>query len=230
MADQSGSTTASRRAEPVSPYQDRTFTHAICATSSTRAGRPVSEEPPAGSQAAHPRPRVAPSLRPSSAVITIKDFRKADTIEVNTTTYQSGSGFETWTQQKTQSGGTFVVLDTRVKDNATESLDLTCSFPIDIKVFNAEFQEYEPVQNLYEMRGNPECNAQLQPGFASEITYAVMVHKQSKIIGALVDVGVPGNEVSGPQHVALDPGVRRHPVVRVAGRCVSSHGWVTRSR
>jgi hypothetical protein len=138
-------------------------------------------------------------------VMTIQKLRRADTIEVNKTMYESGSGYETWTQQKPARGGTYVVLDTLIKNNSTESMDLTCSFPVDIKVFNESFQEYDPAQSLSEMRGNPECNAQLQPGFASKMTYAFMVPKSSKIIGALVDVGLLGNEVSDPQLVALDP-------------------------
>jgi hypothetical protein len=137
--------------------------------------------------------------------MTIKKFRKAATLEVNKSNYQSGSGYETWTQQKPARGGTFVVLDTTVRNNSTESMDLTCSFPIDIRVFNTASQEFDPVESLYEMRGNPECNAQLQPGFTSTITYAFMVPKTSKIIGAVVDVGLLGNEVSDPQVVALDP-------------------------
>nr|WP_253945543.1 DUF4352 domain-containing protein [Nocardioides sp. zg-DK7169] len=137
--------------------------------------------------------------------MTIRNVRKAETLEVNQSGYQSGSGYETWTQQKPARGGTFVVLDTVIKNNSTESMDLTCSFPIDIKVFNEDFQEYDPVQSLHEMRDNPECNAQLQPGFTSEMTYAFMVPKKANIIGALVDVGLLGNEVSDPQLVALDP-------------------------
>ncbi len=138
-------------------------------------------------------------------VMTINQFKDVPTLTVNETSYQSGSGFETWTQKKPARGGRFVVLETTVKNNATESMDLTCSFPIDIRVFNLDSQEYDPVEELYEMQGNPECNAQLQPGFKSKMTYAFMVPKSSEIIGAIVDVGLLGNEVSDPQVVALDP-------------------------
>lgn len=137
--------------------------------------------------------------------MTIKKVRRAKTLEVNKSGYESGSGYETWTQQKPARGGTFVLLDTRIENNATESMDLTCSFPVDIKAVNADFQEYDPVQNLHEMRGNPECNTELQPEFASPMTYAFMVPKQAEVIGAIVDVGLLGNEVSDPQLVALDP-------------------------
>lgn len=148
---------------------------------------------------------VGDKIKAPGFVMTIKKVDRAETLEVNKSNYESGSGYETWTQQKPAPGGTFVVLDTTVKNNSTESMDLTCSFPIDIRVFNTKSQEYDPVQNLYELRDNPMCNAQLQPGFTSSIRYPFMVPKQSKIIGAIVDVGVLGKEKPDAQVVALDP-------------------------
>jgi hypothetical protein len=138
-------------------------------------------------------------------VMTIQEVRNQATLKVNETMYESGSGYETWTPRKPAPGGRFVVLDTFVKNASTESMDLTCAFPIDIRVFSTTSQEFDPVDNLYEMRDNPECNAKLQPGFGSEVTYAFMVPKKAEIIGAIVDVGLHADEVSDPQVVALDP-------------------------
>ena len=181
-------------------------------SSSASATESPSESPSESSSAPSPEPEptidnygIGEPVKAPGFVMTIKDVRGADTLEVNQSSYESGSGYETWTQKKPARGGSFMVLDTAIKNTATESMDLTCSFPIDIRVFNTDSQEYDPVQNLYEMRGNPECNAQLQPGFTSKMTYAFMVPKDSEIIGAIVDVGLLGNEMSDPQVVALDP-------------------------
>lgn len=61
---------------------------------------------------------------------------------------------------------------------------MTCSFPIDIKVFNGSSQVYSPIESLYKIKDNPECNAQLQPGFESPMTWAFLVPAKSTIAGA----------------------------------------------
>jgi len=137
-------------------------------------------------------------------VMTIKKVDESPQILVNETDYISGSPNARFTPRKPDDGGKFVILRTRIENKAQESFDLTCAFPIDIKVFNTESQQYDPIENLYEIKGNPECNDQLQPGFKDRMTYAFMVPETAKIVGALVDVGAVGNIESDPQIVALD--------------------------
>ncbi len=62
-------------------------------------------------------------------------------------------------------------------------MDLTCSLPIMAKVVDAQGREFDTVESLYELRGNPECNDQLQPGFSSEMTYAFLVPEGADIRG-----------------------------------------------
>lgn len=137
-------------------------------------------------------------------VMTIKKVDESPQILVNETDYIAGSPNARYTPRKPDAGGKFVILRTRIENKAQESFDLTCSFPIDIKVFNTESQQYDPIDNLYEIKGNPECNSQLQPGFKSKMTYAFMVPNEAKIVGALVDIGAVGTIESDPQIVALD--------------------------
>lgn len=136
--------------------------------------------------------------------MTISKVDESPQLLVNESGYSAGSGYEEFTEKKPDDGGKFVILRTKVENKSTESMDLTCSFPIDIKVFNDDGQEFDPVDELYTLKNNPECNDQLQPGFADEITYAFMVPESSEIIGALVDVGVLADEQSDAQIVALD--------------------------
>ena len=150
-------------------------------------------------------------------VMTIKKFGKVNFITVNNTMYESGSGFETWTKRKPRPGGRFVVLDTRIKNTSTESMDITCNWPINLKVFNTESQEFDPVEDLYKLRGNPECNAQLLP---------LQVEDDVGLHGAqgrqnhrrLVDVGDLGNECRTRRSSHWTP-VRRHPDIRLTGCC-----------
>jgi hypothetical protein len=148
---------------------------------------------------------VGEPVKANGFVMTVKKVTNAALLEVNASGYESGSGYETWTKKKPAAGGRFIILDTVIKNTSVKSMDLTCSFPIDIKVFNTDSQQYDPVQDLSEMRGNPECNAQLQPGFKSKMTYAFMVPKATKIIGALVDTGELTDEAPAPEIIALDP-------------------------
>ncbi|BCW35165.1 hypothetical protein StoSoilA2_12210 [Arthrobacter sp. StoSoilA2] len=102
---------------------------------------------------------------------------------MNTSNYRAGSGYETYEDVPAQSGGRFIVVNAVVVNNAKAPIDLTCGYPIDIKVFNGSAQVYSPIQDTYKIKGNPECNAQLQPGFESTMTWAYLVPAKSSIIG-----------------------------------------------
>lgn len=64
-------------------------------------------------------------------------------------------------------------------------MDLTCGWPIEMKLFDSEERMFDPVDSLHEIEGNPACNAQLQPGFASEITYPFLVPADSVVNGLM---------------------------------------------
>ena len=106
------------------------------------------------------------------------------TVTQNTSNYRSGSGSETYEDVPAQSGGRYIVVNAVVTNNGKAPIDLTCSYPIDIKVFNSSSQVYSPIENLYKIKDNPECNAQLQPGFESNMTWAFLVPAKSTIVGA----------------------------------------------
>ncbi|MFB9784682.1 hypothetical protein [Rhodococcus baikonurensis] len=50
-------------------------------------------------------------------------------------------------------------------------MDLTCSFPIQNKLITADKRQYDPIDALYKIQGNRECNDGLQPGFDSHMVY-----------------------------------------------------------
>lgn len=77
-----------------------------------------------------------------------------------------------------------------VKNNTKQPLDITCSYPYDIKALNSDNQQYTPIDNLYNVEGNPECNAELQPGLSTQVTYPFQVPLDVKmVIIAFRDVG-----------------------------------------
>ncbi|MBM6982042.1 MAG: DUF4352 domain-containing protein [Bifidobacterium thermophilum] len=77
-----------------------------------------------------------------------------------------------------------------VKNNTKQPLDITCGYPYEIKALNSDNQQYTPIENLYQVQGNPECNASLQPGLSAQVTYPFQVPLDAKMVAlAFHDVG-----------------------------------------
>lgn len=121
------------------------------------------------------------------------------TVTLNTSNYRSGSGYETYEDVPAQAGGKYIIVTSVVTNNSKAPIDLTCSFPIDIKTFNAASQVYSPIEDNRKIKDNPECNAQLQPGFESPMIWAFMVPDKTTILGTVF------SEVDFSSSRKLDP-------------------------
>jgi hypothetical protein len=115
--------------------------------------------------------------------LTVTKAKASDTVTRNVTNSRQGSGYDKYDEIPADKGGHFIVVEAEVKNIGKESMDLTCGWPINIKVIDEELREFDTVDELYDIKGNPECNAQLQPGFSDTITYAFMVPKDAKVPG-----------------------------------------------
>ena len=170
-----------------------------CASpSAAPAGSSTSASPVAASTAARvQKPTPTPTPTPKVTVAQIGDVAvnggiqikatsvvASPTVTLNTSSYRSGSGYETYEDVPAQSGGKYIIVTTVVTNNSKAPIDLTCSFPIDIKTFNVASQVYSPIEDNRKIKDNPECNAQLQPGFESPMTWAFMVPEKTTILGA----------------------------------------------
>lgn len=81
-------------------------------------------------------------------------------------------------------GGEFVVVKTTVTNNASEALDLTCSYDVATKLVDVAGKRYDAVDDLaWVLPNNPECNASLNPGFSSSMTWAYAVSQGTAIRG-----------------------------------------------
>ena len=49
------------------------------------------------------------------------------------------------------------------------------------KVIDGSGKEYDPIEELYSIPGNPECNDMLQPGFKDKTTWVYLVPKDAEI-------------------------------------------------
>ena len=122
-------------------------------------------------------------VRNGGVTLTVTAARVADSIDMNESNYRPGSGFEKYTKTKPDAGGKFVVVETHIVNDAKVSMDLTCSLPISTVLVDAKDRNFDPIQDLYKLKGNPECNDQLQPGFETDMTYVYLVPIDAKITG-----------------------------------------------
>lgn len=84
----------------------------------------------------------------------------------------------------TPEGGTkFFSATFQVKNDTISPIDITCSYPIDIRAVNDKSQMYTPIDGLYKIPGNPECNADLQPGLTTNVTYVFNMPVDTDIRG-----------------------------------------------
>lgn len=114
---------------------------------------------------------------------TVTSARTADFIELNESHYRPGSGYETYTKTKPDAGGKFIVVDTHIVNDGRTSMDLTCSLPISTVLIDSRNRDFDAIQDLYKLKGNPECNDQLQPGFEADMTYVYLVPVDAAITG-----------------------------------------------
>jgi hypothetical protein len=75
-----------------------------------------------------------------------------------------------------------VAIETHIINDGQSSLDLTCSWPIDAKLLDDRDRNFDPIDELYKFKGNPECNKQLQPDFEDAMTYVNLVPADAKIV------------------------------------------------
>ncbi|WP_194235931.1 DUF4352 domain-containing protein [Streptomyces acidicola] len=84
-------------------------------------------------------------------------------------------------QKNAGDGAKYVTLKTVVTNETKASMDLTCSLPIVSALIDDQDRRYDTIENLYEVADNPECNAQLQPGFKDDMQFVYRVPKDAKI-------------------------------------------------
>jgi hypothetical protein len=115
--------------------------------------------------------------------LTVTEARAIDSVQMNESSFRAGSGYEKYTTKLPDGGGRFVMVKAHVVNNAQVSLDLTCSLPISTKIIDAQQRNFDAIDDLYKIKGNPECNKQLQPGFEADMTWVYLVPKSATVIG-----------------------------------------------
>lgn len=83
--------------------------------------------------------------------------------------------------KRAKQGGRYVFVKTRITNDTSQGLDLTCDFQVDGKLVDDSGREFDPIDELYSIKGNPECNDMLQPGFKDQMTWVYLVPRGADV-------------------------------------------------
>ncbi|KPH20504.1 hypothetical protein AN948_06445 [Rhodococcus sp. ADH] len=138
----------------------------VSSTSPDASGAPTTSAKPKSATPA--LPTIGQPVTSGGAIVTINSVVESQSI---TAQPERSITRGEYAEQAPRSGGKFVIVDTTVLNDGKVSMDLTCSFPIQNKLITADKRQYDPIDDLYKIQGNPECNDGLQPGFDSHMVY-----------------------------------------------------------
>ena len=75
----------------------------------------------------------------------------------------------------------FVTIRTQVLNDARRSIDLSCGHPVANHLTDERGRQFDAIDKLYLIPGNPGCGDKLQPGFASDMTWIYRVPLDANI-------------------------------------------------
>lgn len=130
-----------------------------------------------------PTPGIGQPVTSGGVTIVVTSASVVPTITMNQTATDPNSSSARFAAVAPPAGAEYVAVSVHVTNQTQASMDLTCSYPIANKLVNAQGQQYDAIEKLYQLKGNPECNAGLQPGFSGDMTYVYAVPVGSKIVG-----------------------------------------------
>ena len=128
-----------------------------------------------------PEISVGRTFRHLGIAITLVDVAWSFSVYLNRSGYRQDSGSETYEEVAAGDGAKFVTVSTRVLNDAQTSIDLTCGYPIANHLVDERERKFDAISKLYQIRGNPECNENLQPGFTSDMTWIYRVPLDASI-------------------------------------------------
>jgi hypothetical protein len=123
------------------------------------------------------------NFRNGGIVISIIDVRVSPSVRLNKSGYRAGSGLDVLSDVSAGPGAKYITVQTRVFNDGRGSIDLTCGYPIRNHVIDERGRKFDSIDQLYQIPGNPECNANLQPGFEGDMTWIYRVPAEAEIVG-----------------------------------------------
>ena len=120
------------------------------------------------------------AVKGHGVTLTVNAAYETDKIELNPSGWKAGSRpTETTTARD---GGKFVVVQTEVTNDGRTDMDLTCGFAVQAELQTDPAATYKPIDSLYLVPGNPECNDQLGAGFDTTMTWVFEIPKNREAV------------------------------------------------
>lgn len=150
-----------------------------CSTNETSPEKAVEASVSASTSAQSRLPQAGESVEAPGVTLTVDSVSEADHLMLYADGVKRGSKPDE--RLDAPSGGRFVTVSTSVKNTGLAPWDLTCSFALQAHIFGADGQQFEPVNELSRILGNPECSDDINPGFESVMIWAFAVPTETKI-------------------------------------------------
>jgi serine/threonine protein kinase len=156
--------------------------HPEVSSDSTQTGENPSGTAPAPADET-PANQVGQETTNGGAAVTVKAVSASTDIELNESSYRAGSGYESYTRTPAGAGAKYVTVAAHVRNDAKKSMDLTCSLPIKTNLVDDKGRQFDTIPGLYKIKGNPECNKLLQPGFELDMAWIYLVPTTAHNVG-----------------------------------------------
>lgn len=111
-------------------------------------------------------PTIGSTVANGDASITVVSVTSSDAISFETDSLNGQ-----YEQKAAPAGGKFVVVETSVENIGKTSMDLTCNYPIVARVIDSEERQFDRIDYIFRVEGNPGCNKNLQPGFSAPMKW-----------------------------------------------------------
>ncbi|MGP9725514.1 hypothetical protein ACT3SZ_16045 [Corynebacterium sp. AOP40-9SA-29] len=123
-------------------------------------------------------PGMGVAVEGNGATVTVNNAYETDVIQ----TYTDGSWRTDQARptedQAARDGGKYVVIETTVVNDTTGDMDLSCRSTgswVRVAMQVRDSSLYQPIDALYDIPGNPECNSNLGAGFDTDMTWVFLI-------------------------------------------------------
>ncbi|MDT9407893.1 DUF4352 domain-containing protein [Corynebacterium rouxii] len=122
--------------------------------------------------------KIGETVEAPGITLTVKEVKRSAEIDLYAEGWKRGSRPN---ETSTAEQGEYISVVTTVKNTGKSSIDLTCGFGVQALLFNTDDQAYDPIDDLERIIDNPECNASLNPGFDTQMTWIYLVPNNTKL-------------------------------------------------
>ncbi|MEU3398153.1 DUF4352 domain-containing protein [Streptomyces filamentosus] len=114
----------------------------------------------------------------SGATVVVKKVRESATVTIN------DHDSETTKTLKAGAEAKYVIVETTVYNDGTESFDPACADGISQGLIDAEGRNFDPIENQYQVKGNEKaCSGEeVQPGFKRDAVFVYKVPADARAV------------------------------------------------